>query len=70
MSQIDQQLKNWFHELQEHDLSDLRGILTGLANVLLLVAAKLPPGPPPAPLPGQGFVTGEGFVPEKGGRDA
>ena len=62
MSQIDQKIKNWFHELQEHDLSDLRGIVQGLAHVLELVSEKLPPGPPPAPL-----VHGEGFVQDKGG---
>ena len=64
MSTIDQQIRNWFHELQEHDLSDLRGIVGGLAKVLELLALKIPSAPPPAP------IHGEGFVLPKGGRDA
>ena len=59
---IDQQIKNWLTELSQHDLTDVRGLVSGLAEVLKLLAAKIPAGPKSAPIHGEGFV-------KKGGSD-
>ena len=56
----DQQIRNWFDELREHDLTDIRGLVSGLGKVLELVSQKLPPGPRTAPIIGEGFVKKEG----------
>lgn len=37
-----QSLKNWLHELEDHDVTDTRGILEGLAAVIAILASRIP----------------------------
>ena len=48
-----QDVRNWLQSLAGHDLTDVRGIVFGLGAVITLMASRIPPAPPPAPLAGE-----------------
>ena len=47
------EVRNWLRSLAGHDLADVRGIVSGLGTVITLIASRIPPTPPPAPLAGK-----------------
>ena len=50
-----QSVRTWLQELLRHDLTDTRGLLSGLAILSGLVASRVEPGPGTAPLSDERF---------------